>query len=90
MKITKQELEFRVRRELDNFYSYTYTPQEISREQTAYYFLIKDLKIYESEGGDLNDFKDNFLVKCLNEKNLKDEQRDFIIDILDFIDVVLD
>ena len=38
MKITREELEIRVNSTLDNWFNYVYTPVEISREQTEYFF----------------------------------------------------
>ena len=86
MKIVREELETRIDREIENFYNYLYTPGEISRKRTAFYFLTEDFVIFEKEGGDLINFKETFLVKKLKEKTLKSEQEDFIIDLLDFID----
>ena len=85
MKITREELEIRVIRELDNFYNYVYTSGEILRKQTAYYFLVKDLTAFENEGGDVMGFRDSFLNDKLKDKSLRNEQEDFIIDIIDFI-----
>ena len=85
MKITREELEFRVQREVNNFYNYTYTPNELSREETAYYWLIKSLKTFKQEGGDVYDFKDSFLIPLASKQKLKEEQEDFIFDIVDVI-----
>ena len=48
-------------------------------------FFVKDLNAFEEDGGDVSDFRDSFLVKMINIDTLKDEQRDFLYDILDFI-----
>ncbi|WP_298900945.1 hypothetical protein [uncultured Psychroserpens sp.] len=85
MKVTRQELEFRVKRTLNNFYNYIYSPGEKARKQTEFYFLINDLRSYKSNGGDVFDFKDSFLLKLLDDKGLKEEQKDFLFDIIDVI-----
>ena len=85
MEVTREELEFRVQREIDHFYSYTYTPNEIAREETAFYWLIKSLKVFKQKGGDVYDFRDTFLNKIIDDQNLKEEQEDFIYDIIDII-----
>jgi hypothetical protein len=85
MKITKDELEFRIKRTLNNFYNYTYTSGEISREETEYYFLVRDFKLYKREGGDLINFRDLFLLEIVKNANFKDEQKDFLYDLIDII-----
>lgn len=82
MKITREELEFRVKRELDNFYNYVYTPSEIARHRTAFYFIAEDLKTFKDDGGNILDFRDNFLVKIRDEMDLRDEQEDFLWDLI--------
>lgn len=82
MKITRKELEYRVIRQLKNYYNYVYTPGELSRGRTAYYFIAEDLKIFNDEGGNLLDFRDNFLVKLRHEMDLRDEQEDFLWDLI--------
>ncbi len=85
MEITREELEFRVQREIDNWYNYVYTSGELAREETAYYWFIKSLKVFKQQGGDVYDFRDTFLNKIINEQHLKEEQKDFICDIIDII-----
>jgi hypothetical protein len=85
MKITREELEFRVQRTLDNYYNYSYTQGELLREETQYYYLVRDLRIFKSEGGDVFDFRDSFLLNLVHNTNLKEEQEDFIFDLVDSI-----
>lgn len=85
MKITREELETRVQRTLDNFYNYANTPGELSRGETQFYYLIRDLRIYKSEGGNVLDFKDSFLLNLLNNDEYREEQVDFICDLINCI-----
>jgi len=86
MKITKEELEFRIIRQLKNFYNYVYTPEELSRKRTAYYFLVEDFSTYKEEGGNLIKIKNFLLIELEKNDSLGDEQEDFIYDLILYIE----
>jgi len=76
----KKDLENKVIHIVENFYNFNYSPKEISEKKTEYYYLIDDLK--ELEHNCILEFKE-FVLDLKKKQLLKDEQRDFLFDIVD-------
>lgn len=90
MKVTREELEFRIIRQLNNFYNYVYTPGELSRKRTAFYFLQEDLRTFQIENGNIKDIKDFLLFELTKNNEFGDEQEDFINDLIALINELIE
>lgn len=86
MLILRKNIEEKIERIIINFYNYNYSIREIEQKKTDYYFLIADLKKFKKNGGSLELLKIEFLLPFLKKRNLKDEQKDFIYDLIDSIE----
>ncbi len=82
MNISKEELEIKILRSIDTFYTHPFTEGEKYRGHTAYHYLIRDFRLFKNLNGDLTYFKNDFLPKMLEVKNLTEDQEDFICDLI--------
>ncbi|WGH76447.1 hypothetical protein P8625_04610 [Tenacibaculum tangerinum] len=79
-------MEIKVDNILNSFYNVKYSPEQIARKETDYYVLVDALKKYKNTGGDLDAFKSEFLFPLFRERVLKEEQEDFIFDLINIIE----